>query len=77
MAFSGILIFNVILFIILCASALGATCLVAVLILGIVQFVRKRKGKTSKKWLRVLRIMLTVIGLLAILPFLILLMISS
>ena len=77
MAFGGVLIFNIIFFIILCSAALGGICLIAALILGIIQRLRKQNGKPSKKWLHMLRIILTVIGLLAMLPFLMLLIIGS
>ena len=77
MAFVGVLIFNVILFIIFCSAALGAACLVAALILAILQFIRKWNGKINKKWLRTLPFILAIIGLLSILPFLILLIIGA
>ena len=77
MAFGCVLIFNIIFFIILCTAALGGICLVSALILGIIQLLRKQNGKLSKKWLHMLRIILTVIGLLAMLPFLMLLIIGS
>ena len=77
MAFVGVLIFNIILFTILCAAALGVACLIAALILAIFLLIRKRNGKPNKKWLRTLPFILAIIGLLSILPFLILLIIGA
>ena len=77
MAFGGILIFNIILTIILGAAALGAACLIKALILILIHIIRKHSNKPLKKWMAVLSIILTIAGLLAILPFLFLLILGS
>lgn len=77
MAFGGILIFNIILTIILGAAALGAACLITALILILIHIIRKHSSKPLKKWMAVLSIILTIAGLLAILPFLFLLILGS
>ena len=77
MAFGGILIFNLILTTILGAAVLGVACLIAALILIVIHITRKRTGKPIKKWIPVLSIILTIACLLANLPLLFLLVLSS
>ena len=77
MAFGGILIFNLILTGILGIALLGALCLLTALILALTHVIRKRTEKPDKKWLLILAIILTITGLLALLPLAFLLMIGS
>ena len=72
MAFGGILLLNLILTFILALIVPGVLCIIAAMILGIIDLIRNKSGKPRKKWIRITAIILGTTGVLILIPFFIL-----
>ena len=77
MAFGGILLFNLILTIIMSMIVPGILCIIAGIVLALIHFIRKGTGKSTKKWIPITSIILTILGFCALVPFFILVLISA
>ena len=77
MAFGGILLFNVLLWFVLGSALIGLACIIAAIVLSIIHFNRKRKETPHKKWLPIAAVILTIAGVLTLLPITILILISA
>ena len=77
MAFGGVLLINLILTIIMALIVPGSICIITGIVFTLIHFIRKISGKPRKKWLFITSVILITAGIIALIPFFILLLISA
>lgn len=68
MAFGGLMLVNFLLMILLGMALVGVICLITAIILTVLHFRDKRLGKPPRKWKEVVAVILTIVGIVCILP---------
>ena len=77
MAFGGVLLFNFFLMIVLVAALFGGISIIAAAVMGITHFIHKKTGKPAKKLFPITAIILAIAGIIALIPLVVLLLISA